>query len=175
MPATIASEKMARRPRWVRLSRHAIRHVRGCASASQRLRGSALATLAFVMLLAGVTPLACVMFLLSDDRPRAHLHNPPRPYGQAGIMRDEHERGAGLAGEFEEHLDDRLARFRVEVAGRFIGKKDLWTMNEGAGERDALLFAAGELEWVMIEPFGKPDLREDFRRLFVAADLATEF
>ena len=85
MPETMASEKIASRPRCVRLSRQAMRQVHGCSSAAQILRGS------------GRAGLADVIDLLRDDGARAHFHHAAGARGEAGIVGDEHERGAGFA------------------------------------------------------------------------------
>ena len=160
MPATMASEKSARRCRCVRLSRQAMRHVHGCTSAArQRARERRR------RFIGGI-------FLLGDDGSAAHLDHAARAGGERGIVRDQHQRGAGFAIQPEEHLDDRAARLRIEIAGGLIGEKDLRPMDESAGQRHALLFAAGKLERVMMEPLGEADLRENIRRLLLAPVLA---
>ena len=58
---------------------------------------------------------------------------------------DEHDGGAGLIGEFAEQSEDVGAVFGVEVAGGFVGEDDAGSVDEGACDGDALLFAAGEL------------------------------
>jgi len=58
---------------------------------------------------------------------------------------DKHDGGAGLVGEFTEKGEDVGAVFGIEVAGGFVGEDDAGAVNEGAGDGDALLFAAGEL------------------------------
>ena len=50
----------------------------------------------------------------------------------------------------------------VEVAGGFVGHDDGWFDDEGSGEGDALLFAAGELDWVVVDAIGETDLVEEF-------------
>ena len=44
-----------------------------------------------------------------------------------------------------EELHDLPALARVEVAGRLVGEEQLRAGNDGAGHRDELLLAAGEL------------------------------
>ena len=44
----------------------------------------------------------------------------------------------------EEFVEDAGGRFDVEISGGFVGKQDRGDVGEGAGDGDALLFAAGE-------------------------------
>ena len=74
-----------------------------------------------------------------------------------GIVRDENERRSGIAIEFQHHLDHGAARFRVEISRRLIGEKNLGAIDEGASERNALLFAAGKLSRIMIDTFRQAD------------------
>jgi len=69
----------------------------------------------------------------------------------------EDERGARRGIEFEEHVDDGAACFVVEVAGRFVGEEDFRAVDKGAGQSDALLFAAGELVRVVAGAVGQAD------------------
>ena len=62
-----------------------------------------------------------------------------------GVVRDEHDGDALLCIETLEHLEDFHRRDGIEVAGGFIGKQDIRTVDEGAGDGDALLLAAREL------------------------------
>src|SRR5688572_7017430 len=127
----MASEKMTSLWRWARLSRHAIRHVHGCTRAVTRLRGS-------VRFASDVG-----IFLLGDDRSSAHLYYTSRPRSQAWVMSDEHQRRARLSIEAEEHFHNWLARLRIEVSSRLVGKEDFRSMDEGARQGHPLLFAAG--------------------------------
>ena len=47
----------------------------------------------------------------------------------------------------------------VEVARGFVGEDDAGVVDERAGDGDALLFAAGEFERQMVQPFAQSDLR----------------
>ena len=85
-----------------------------------------------------------------------------------GIVRHQHQRGAGVAIQPEEHLDDRPAGLRIEIAGGLVGEENLRPVDEGPGERDALLLAAGKLERVMLEPVAQADPREQLGGLAAA-------
>ena len=63
-----------------------------------------------------------------------------------------------LAVELLEHVEDLDAGARVEVAGRLVGEEEGGVVDEGAGDGDALLLAAGELGRLVFEPIGQADV-----------------
>ena len=80
--------------------------------------------------------------------------------GDLGIVGDEDQGGAGLAIAREEEFKDLLAVDGIEVAGGLVGHDDGRFHDEGAGQGDALLFAAGELNRIMIDAVSQSDLIE---------------
>ena len=62
-----------------------------------------------------------------------------------GVVGDEEEGGLVALAELEEDVEDSGAGFVVEVAGWFVGEEEWRGADEGAGDGDALLFAAGQL------------------------------
>ena len=62
--------------------------------------------------------------------------------GEVGIVRD-HNHELGL-GDFLENLHDLLAGLGVESAGGLVGQENVWVVDEGAGDGDALHLAAGK-------------------------------
>ncbi|GAA3962422.1 hypothetical protein Aau02nite_55550 [Amorphoplanes auranticolor] len=46
---------------------------------------------------------------------------------------------------------------RVEVAGRFVGRRHRRPAHDGTGDRDPLPFAAGQLSRAVPDPAGRPD------------------
>ena len=62
----------------------------------------------------------------------------------------------------EQKLDDLLACGFIEIAGGFIGHKDCGIGCERAGERNALLLAAGQLRGIVVQAFGEADLAKFF-------------
>ena len=51
---------------------------------------------------------------------------------------------------FKQLLEHALGGGRVEIAGRLVGKEQPGTVGDGAGDRHALLLAAGELRRAMV-------------------------
>ena len=65
--------------------------------------------------------------------------------------------------------------FVVQGAGRFVAQQQFGFLGDGAGDRDALLLAAGQLRGEVVEPVGKPHLAEGVGRVkMVGADLGGE-
>ena len=83
-------------------------------------------------------------------------------------MRDDDERRPGLGVEFEEQVLNRLARLRIEVAGRFIGEEDAGAVDEGPCERHPLLLAARKLGRVVVGAVAEPDAVEEAEPFGVA-------
>ena len=65
--------------------------------------------------------------------------------GHARIVGDENDGDALLLVEPLEHLEDLLARARIEVPRRLVREEHLGAVDERARDGDALLLAAGEL------------------------------
>ena len=59
-------------------------------------------------------------------------------------MSGHHDGDAELALELDEQVEDDASGGGVEVASGFVGEDEVGAVDDGAGERDALLLAAGE-------------------------------
>src|SRR5262252_5584900 len=83
------------------------------------------------------------------------------------IVRD-HQNGVAIVVQLAENFDDdSFVRF-VEIPCWFVGKDELWLIDEGACNGYSLLFAAGELRRQMRQAIAEPDaLQRLFRFLFV--------
>ena len=77
-------------------------------------------------------------------------------------MGDDDEGLAGFIDDAEEHVHDGGTGGGVEIAGGFVGVEDAGVVDEGAGDGDALLFAAGEFGGEMVEALGEADAVEEF-------------
>jgi hypothetical protein len=69
--------------------------------------------------------------------------------------------------ELSEQIRDHLAGAVIEIAGRLVGQDDLRSCGEGTSERDALLFATGELAGAM----GLTGAQADFLQALAGYDL----
>ena len=56
-----------------------------------------------------------------------------------------HEDGGASLVDVMEHLEDFLGGDGVEIAGGFVGENEVGVVEQGAGDADTLLLAAGEL------------------------------
>ena len=95
-------------------------------------------------------------FVGGDDAV-AHRDDSVGGLGQRRFVRDEHDRQAALAVEISDRREDFLRRPRIEVPGRLVGEQDRRVVDQGAGDRDALLLAAGELVGMAVLPPGEAD------------------
>ena len=81
----------------------------------------------------------------------AHVEDAVCDLGGLGVVGDHEDGLVELATGFAEHLKDGVGVFGVEVAGGFVGEDDGGTVDEGAGDGDSLLLAAGELVGAVVE------------------------
>jgi hypothetical protein len=72
--------------------------------------------------------------------------------GEVLVVGDQHERGAGLCAQAEQQVHHRIAGGLVQIAGRLVGEQQPRPWREGAGQCDALLFAAGQRPREMGQP-----------------------
>ena len=75
-------------------------------------------------------------------------------------MRDQDQGRAAVGHDAEEEIHDLDARTFVEITGRFVGQDDRRTVDQGAGDGDALAFAAGKLRRQVFEARAETDLRK---------------
>ncbi len=69
-----------------------------------------------------------------------------------GIVRHHHDGFPILAIQLGKHGEDFLRRSRVQVAGRLVGKDQVWVGSDGSRDGNTLLLDARELPWEMVEP-----------------------
>ena len=91
-----------------------------------------------------------------DDQTVAHPDDPLGVLGDVVLVGDHDDRLAGVV-ELAEHLHDLVAGLGVEVAGGLVGQDDVGVVDQRAGDRDALLLAAGELGRAVVEPVVQAD------------------
>ncbi len=101
------------------------------------------------------------LHLVGDDEAVAEDDAAVGVVGEDGVVGDEDEGGAFDAVELEQEVEDVGAVGGVEVAGGLVGEDDGRAEDEGAGEGDALLLAAGELDGVVVHAVGEADAGEE--------------
>ncbi len=81
----------------------------------------------------------------------AHVEDAVGYLGGFGVVGDHQDGLVELAAGGAEHVEDGVGVLGVEVAGGLVGEDDGGAGDEGAGDGDALLLAAGELVGAVIE------------------------
>ena len=99
---------------------------------------------------------ACGARAVVDDQAVAHPDDPLGVLGDVVFVGD-HDDGLARVVEPAEHLHDLVAGLGVEVARRLVGEDDVRVVDQRAGDRDALLLAAGELGRAVVEPVCQAD------------------
>ncbi len=94
-----------------------------------------------------------------DDPPVAEAHHALGLRGDVGLVGDQHD-GAPFGVEVGEDREHVLGRVGVEVAGRLVGEDQRGVGDDRAGDRDALLLAAGELGGEVVQAVGHAHRRQ---------------
>jgi len=94
---------------------------------------------------------------LRDDFAVAHGEGAVGDGGGFGVVGDHEDGLVELAAGLAEHGEDGIGVFRIEVAGGLVGEDDGRVGDEGAGDGDALLLAAGELVGAVVEAAGEAE------------------
>jgi hypothetical protein len=81
--------------------------------------------------------------------------------GRVGVVRDHDDGLAELVGRPAQELEQIGGGLGIQVAGRLVGEDDRRLVDEGPGDRNALLLAAGELGGPMRETVGDADRRDE--------------
>ena len=95
-----------------------------------------------------------------DDLPVVHPDRPVGHRGDRGLVGHEDD-GKALGVEGAEEGHDLGTALRVEVAGRLVGEDEGGAADEGAGDGDPLLLAAGELVRLVVPPVADADVVEE--------------
>ena len=97
----------------------------------------------------------------------AHGELPGEFGGDGGAVGDDHEDAAHLLLQFGEERENLPGGCFIEVAGGLVAEQQFGLADEGAGDGDALLFAAGELGGEVIDARGEAGA---FDEVFRAVD-----
>jgi hypothetical protein len=99
---------------------------------------------------------------VGNDDPVLDLDDPVGPGFEARVVGHADDGGAVFGGGAAQQADDHLAVLAVEGGGRFVGEQDLGILGQGAGDGDALLLAARQDRWALVQTVGQPDLGQGF-------------
>lgn len=77
-------------------------------------------------------------------------------------MGHQYHGGLLFAIESQQEIKNVLAIGAIQVSGWFIGHQNRRLGDESASQRDPLLFAAGELDGVMMSALREPDTLQEF-------------
>ena len=81
----------------------------------------------------------------------AHVQDAVGNRGRFRVVRNHQHGLLQLAAGSSQHSEHGVGVLGIEIAGGLIGKNDGWPCDQGSGNGDALLLAARELVWPMIE------------------------
>ncbi len=89
-------------------------------------------------------------------QPVANPHRAPGAGGHVRVVGDDDD-GDALAVQLLEQIEDLLAGVGVQRAGRLVGQDDIRPVDQGAGDGDALLLAAGEFVGAVVGAVAQAD------------------
>ena len=90
----------------------------------------------------------------------AHMDDAIGDVGESGVVGDKHHRLAGSAARVLQKLQDSLAGFVIQGAGRLVAQQQLRVLGKRTGDGDALLLAAGKLRREVCLLYTSPSPRD---------------
>ena len=110
-----------------------------------------------------------ILLSSSDDETVLDLEDAVAWPDETPVVGDDDQRAAALLLLLAEQVEDLVAPFAVEVAGRLVGQQDDGILDQGPRDRHPLLLAAGELGRLVAQPVPEPDLAQQVFGLGVAS------
>ena len=83
-------------------------------------------------------------------------------------MSDQHHGAAPFLLQANNEIKHRVRVFTVEIAGRFIGQQERWSVGQTPRDRNPLALAAGKLGREMIEPILETDQPQQLARVLAS-------
>ncbi len=103
-----------------------------------------------------------VAFVVGEEATVGHLFDAVGEGDDVGVVGGGDDGDALLVHEVAEEAEDGLGVAGVEFAGGFVGEDEGGGVGEGAGDRDPLLFAAGEFIGAVVGAGAEIDEAEEF-------------
>ena len=104
------------------------------------------------------------LFIDLDDFSVVHASDAVGVGEDPVVVGDDDDGALGRAGDLTEEFEDDLAVLGIERGGRLVADDKRRLVDEGTGDGDALLFAAGEFVRSFFPAGAEADFFEDFPR-----------
>ena len=108
-----------------------------------------------------------------DNMAITHLHDPLAHRGGLRIVRDHDDRLIEAVIQLLKHVKDECRVFRVQIPGRFVREHNSGSRHHCTRQGDSLLFAARQLERLMMELiFQSKESKHIAAKLWIASTVA---
>ena len=94
--------------------------------------------------------------------------NPVRGFEHLVVVGGSDHGHTQLAAEMAQQLDDFFAGIQIEIGRWFVGQNNGGRVDQGAGDGDALLLAAGEFTGPVVEPVLEANAFKHLARAFLS-------
>ena len=94
--------------------------------------------------------------------------------GELEIVGHEDQRGATLAVEPEDEFDHGIRRVAVQITRGFVAEQKARAIDEGAGQRNPLLFATGQADGIVIHALAEANPRQELTRSGLTSDFPAQ-
>src|SRR6185437_10096535 len=96
----------------------------------------------------------------SEDLSILHMDDTVGLSGEFVVMRHDHEGGSACFVQGAHQSEQSVPAVCVEVPGRLVGQDQVRILHQRTCYRDALLFASGQLSWLVMKAMPQSDFRQ---------------